>query len=53
MNGVVPAKAGTHSHRIRFDEDWSLPASRHTTPWEYGSWPSPGRRRSLTRRRNA
>ena len=29
INGVVPAKAGTHSLRIGFYEDSWLPASRH------------------------
>jgi len=46
IGSVVPAKAGTHTAGS-IDYEWSLyrtSSFRQTTPWGYGSRPSPGRR---------
>ena len=39
--GVVPAKAGTHNHRIEFGEDWWLPVSRHNHSLGLMVWTAP------------
>ncbi len=44
-HGVVPAKAGIHSHRKLLWREQAVAVEHTTTACGYGSWPSPGRRR--------